>query len=1080
MGGKPSKTAPTVTPPLHEALDELVLPLPGRCTLVAVIGPEKCGKSTLIRWLGGSDKPVNCRKLTLYEPLASSALASSLVIFAEVCSKDVFALAWVLRLSSVMIVLSNYAGGSIEDTFGWVPAMSFWMRRRLQAPKAKTMLITVGHDSEKWWKPEAMAAMVSDSAEEQRNVCRFHARQLFGETLNPPMPLGRVKNPKKDRQHMYPRQVGRNINDIEQQVLKGIAPRLLWAADEGSVVCNADWSQVASEELACEPANLSIWAQESLAGGVHELHAHHAELHLQNHAKYMSELVNYNISIPHNPDQLATVYAANVAQVGDLLDRVVHVDTSDETRQNISTKLKEEAGKAFDILQERNSQSVETLFAAVVARAGAWVEVEALANIALPKPKPQVHAFIDRAAHSGLDSAMGEIENARRVLGSMRDQVEMRLLGHLSDSIEETMERNETAFAKIQETEAKMVKAQAHLKFRECQWLSRDNPYTSQELLQLIQEWVELQLGNVRRRLEHRMEPDRLDAFQHSLSADLRQLAASLVQENLGCATSKINYEVEDCLDFYRTQVLAPQLQSLLIDVASQTREYEDALVCLESNGISSAHTRQMQALMEPPKDFSAPFRRLPFLEKTFVGVLLERAEFLCQVCDVGHIHARVKHLRGGKMETKAALEFIPQGVPFLEMERPTVSQMLMDQLLFGGGLVGSHGVLAIVNGQPQDGGDVGFSPGMPIVDALSQLKALSADTIDHIWNNLKRMADEEATPLVRRQRVRDERYREMMEWLGDWEGASETLARFSRLFADELEGKASPTKAIEDRAAHTAEEPLPADAQDTLATIDEQPGLDTTTDRGGAFARAVKAQLNETSGMKNLELQLSNLAEMLGGQTEMITKQLGGLQDRLSKLETEQGAETTRLNEQIAALTAGNKSLKTKDAVHASRTAADDVRIKNALKALHAYSQDLDATERSLAQKATKKLHLRAKKERPEGDLPSRVSPTGKRPASSKPDTAAHDASSRTPVTSHCTRCDHTFSTLENHPMSCRFHRGKWDVKRRRGAVFAQVAASLIDKGGKYNENVDGRWTCCGEKDANAPGCSVDLHRER
>lgn len=81
------------------------------------------------------------------------------------------------------------------------------------------------------------------------------------------------------------------------------------------------------------------------------------------------------------------------------------------------------------------------------------------------------------------------------------------------------------------------------------------------------------------------------------------------------------------------------------------------------------------------------------------------------------------------------------------------------------------------------------------------------------------------------------------------------------------------------------------------------------------------------------------------------------------------------------------------------------------------------------------------------------------------------------------CQRCKKPFNVSENNPRACRYHKGRWVTAPNKGksGVLANAAMQLMmGPEGRYKvEEPDrqGKWSCCGSKDADDPGCMSDMH---
>merc|ERR1719379_751849 len=112
------------------------------------------------------------------------------------------------------------------------------------------------------------------------------------------------------------------------------------------------------------------------------------------------------------------------------------------------------------------------------------------------------------------------------------------------------------------------------------------------------------------------------------------------------------------------------------------------------------------------------------------------------------------------KMSRVVAWSRVPASVPYLEGAGgdPSPAQVAMDALLTHAenkGEVGPPDSMSTALALP------GLGPRVP--ETLAQFKVLTAEIIDRIFASLRQMADEDTADLVRRQRQRDDRWRQLV-----------------------------------------------------------------------------------------------------------------------------------------------------------------------------------------------------------------------------------------------------------------------------------------------------------------------------
>ena len=419
--------------------------------------------------------------------------------------------------------------------------------------------------------------------------------------------------------------------------------------------------------------------------------------------------------------------------------------------------------------------------------------------IQTPQPKDSLKAALEECLNKKTEAVLAKLCVLEAISDGERKQVVEDIGKRCVKPYGRVLENNESATEKALKQEGDTVNSAAQLRFRELQWQSKDHPFTNRELIHMISKWIDDTLQGTKSRLKRLMEETRLTAFCKQLSAELRQLSSTCVLANLENANGKINSEVDDALNFFRQQVLKPQIQTCVVNVAAQLRELLELQNHLAKTGLDMpTHIKSIK----PPQDFLAPFRSMQFLEKTFIHCLLDRAEFLCSVCDLKDVASRNRNISLRNVPSQFALGDV-QGGADVAMHRldnkdkhrygsrPSSSNSSASDATRRG--VRGHGGhpddpapqdMQIVHVHPTDflmdnmvnqqsqhrksqiekERKAQMAAMISIPENLGDFKVLSVEIIDRIFNSLKQMVEEDISDLMRRQRHRDEKWRSIMQ----------------------------------------------------------------------------------------------------------------------------------------------------------------------------------------------------------------------------------------------------------------------------------------------------------------------------
>lgn len=107
-------------------------------------------------------------------------------------------------------------------------------------------------------------------------------------------------------------------------------------------------------------------------------------------------------------------------------------------------------------------------------------------------------------------------------------------------------------------------------------------------------------------------------------------------------------------------------------------------------------------------------------------------------------------------------------------------------------------------------------------------------------------------------------------------------------------------------------------------------------------------------------------------------------------------------------------------------------------------------------------------------------------RPDENVPDASYAQRSKKggAPAMRMCGRCKQPFNVSKNNSRACRYHKGRWAVAPGKGKnkLFVNAAMALVmGPQDRYKVQEDGkeigRWTCCGSREKDDPGCVTDSH---
>merc|ERR1719313_2561817 len=561
------------------------------------------------------------------------------------------------------------------------------------------------------WQYEVMPNE-EGTQEELRNAIRFHASQLFRSVQIFFLPPAA-----KPAQLQFAKALKSNaLAPNFVALLEDFASTLWTCTREPTSVGEVTGRHLAAATqdgaLARETAESLERKQLKATSCVHEAQA---KANYDRHVVHLEELFDHHLTVVRNPETLPAELDALVEEAVTRLRSVLHVSTPSEYVKRLvedlrahGPPLKEKRLSANLAKLEQSSATLLRLLIDEVDRA--WQQLE------LPQTKAALRKQMQTRLNETLERLIHQQGLGGALTVELRATLAERAEQECTRATEALMVRNEAAAESLLEREAETVCAQASLRFRELQWQSRDHPYTNRELIALISQWTDDAVQASQRRISRRLDENRAETFAQRLTREIRNLSSPCVLANLENANSKIAQELEDALDYYRHQVLRPQIQACIVNVAAQTRE----LRALDRLGGEEVPR------LPQPRDFTAPFYAPHFLEKTFLSVLLEKADFICSVSEV----------RASPTSPESRL---PPGVPYVD--RPaTPAQEMMRSLLE----------------ERAQGGN------LP-VESLTEIRVLSADMIDKVWASLKQFVEEDTADLIRRTRQRDELWRKLM-----------------------------------------------------------------------------------------------------------------------------------------------------------------------------------------------------------------------------------------------------------------------------------------------------------------------------
>eukprot|EP00397_Hematodinium_sp_SG-2012_P006087 GEMP01006114.1.p1 GENE.GEMP01006114.1~~GEMP01006114.1.p1 ORF type:complete len:1096 (+),score=271.58 GEMP01006114.1:59-3346(+) len=1053
-------------------------------SVVAVLGERGSGKSLLCNLicrepmfpleartygLCFASTPVAWTEISEMYGLKKQREINSVVLFAEFGSDrppEVEQLIPVLRVSTCVVLnvfLDSDPLSFLQTWFPWVPVLSALIEDRGYRQMGDLMVVVRDWDdhtsstdfTSTIWNYEQMPN-IADSDEERRNTIRFHVQKVF-KAIN----MYFFPFPVKQQSHLRSRvfqtkqlvpEFTQKFSDFTYDLLERV--RHPKCADNGDVFTGRQVGHIANtpsvhdEEKEYSNEKLCDLYQKA----VQELHEEHAVINYRRHLQHFKDLVEYHLSPPVDPNLLDGEFEKQVNNVVNLLKTVFHVATPIAVQDRLLSDLHGAAAPMLDELREENRMILKELQAEVVNSTRLDVEAEWQSLAEEPKQKAQLKVALDSKVSKCLDRQIERSKLSKIVSKELRQDLVDEVNARLTQPYQEMLETNEEHCEQLLQRESETVAHQAQVRFKEFQWQSRDHPFTNKELIHIISKWIDETVAGSKKRLDKQLEASRLESFSKQLEYDLRQMSGQCVLSNLENANAKINQEVDECLDYYRNQVLGQQIQACVINVASQTRELAELYAMFVQN---PNHVPQFKNL-KLPQDFLAPFKSLQFLERTFVQVLLERAEFLCCVCEFQNVHKRMKmmhekpedqlneELNGQKRAKgtrdnspakpeaepkvgngspvgryKSEWSRIPSGVPYLEIATTSPSQAVMDSLMPR--IEGAQpNALAVKN----------------IIEALSNFKVLSVDIIDRIWASLKHMVEEDTSDLVRRQRQRDERRRQLMKLRPD---PAHQAKAFQQQFQDEMdwahedeESELNLKRSVEDIRKEHQES---VDAEVKLKDLER--------DKAKQFEDKKSEQFRT-----HLESEVLKLRDLITQQQSTLLSQQQALAQATRALEEVRREKDEVINRaQSGALPGPDEgAFASEFQPHGEPNLA--------------MLMDNEALRRQLLKKLSEAASDDQDRKKPK------------------------KASKHNRVTSRvCSRCQKTFMVSDNNPRACRYHKGRWVTASNRGkaGVLANAAAQLMmgpsDRYRKDEGGAPGRWSCCNSNDPDDPGCIADMH---
>jgi len=432
------------------------------------------------------------------------------------------------------------------------------------------------------WNYEQMPN-VPDSDEERRNVIRYHIQKVF-KAINMyflPFPV-KVPNQLKSRvfqtKALTP-DFTNKFSELTYDLLERI--RVPKTADNGEVVMGKHINNITNTH---DPKDAQL-SFDDLADlyqkSVSQLHEEHGVINFRRHLQHLKELVEYHLVPPVNPDTLESDFNGIVERVEGLLKNILHVSTPVEIRDRLCNDLHSEAKPQLSQLKEENLSVIRGMSAEFVQNCSVAVEREWEIIAQNPRQKDTLKKMIEEKLEEVFSRQIGLSKFNKIITPTIREELFDDLKAQMSRPYAEILEINEDSCEQLIEKERENVRAQATVKWRELDWQSRDHPFTNRELIHLISRWIEDIVFQSKKKLSKQLDSGRLDSYGKTLALELRQMSSGCVLTNLENANSKINLETEECLDFYRNQVLAPQIQACAINVTAQTRELMELHNCL-------------------------------------------------------------------------------------------------------------------------------------------------------------------------------------------------------------------------------------------------------------------------------------------------------------------------------------------------------------------------------------------------------------------------------------------------------------------------------------------------------------------
>lgn len=455
----------------------------------------------------------------------------------------------------------------------------------------------------------------------------------------------------------------------------------------------------------------------------------------------------------------------------------------------------------------------------------------------------------------------------------------------------------------------------------------------------------------------------------------------------------------------------------------------------------------------------------------------------------------------------------IPPGVPYLEVANPAPSQFVMDNMIAnqGDGTDPNQGALVPANQMRP--------PGAEVPESLSQFKVLSVEIIDRIWASLKQMVEEDTADLVRRQRQRDEKWRLLMKLRPPEGGGRVGNHQFAQMYANEVQAKLA--REAPPREDHPLS--LEAGVPSQIVASRAQSRHDQQNDQAVHEAQMRQQELQkreeesvarrQSEWSMHLESEVGKLRELITQQQQTLLAQQQALSQATGALEEARQDKEEALRKAVVAaehathdarIQAASEArlaaeqhaeMKIQDERHAMQRAMEaQVKIAREVAEVHSrqavdYAAEArgpaasgdnnpEALSELLQNEALRQqLVDRLQDGGQGGNVPGSVSaPVGRR----KP---ASGQGRRPGKMATCQRCKKPFNLSENNnPRACRYHKGRWVTAPNKGksGVLANAAMQLVmGPEGRYkvDDQRQGKWSCCGSKDPDDPGCVSDVH---